>query len=110
MAAYDAVTMTNTLLSRKFGLRDVNLKTQDIEAMATLFMRLEMFQILSKNAALSPRAKRELMRRVVAKFFPVRDGPPSSPQRSPPFHREERLADIQSIINSELRHAYGPKK
>lgn len=110
MATADAIDIANNVLRRKFGLSDdVRMDAAEVSGVARAILSLEVFQILTRQSVMTPRAKREFVRRVVAKFFPIRDGAISGAPKLPAPSPQERQADIESIIARELRNSYGPR-
>jgi hypothetical protein len=106
LATVDAAQSVNSYLASKFGLPDVSLDVSDVRTVAQAILRLEITEILVSKSCLSEKARDELVNRIVSRHFPKRDNIPgaNSVHRQP--SREERVADIESVISRELKRSF----
>jgi len=106
-ATSDASYAVNSHLTSRFGLDDSGIDIDEVRSIYIAILKLEVAEILTRHSRLSPRSKRVMIDRIIARAHPRRDGVPSSISAPKPT-RNERVQDIESVITRELKRAFPP--
>lgn len=107
VATAQAISDVNADLENQFGMSGVEIDAQRIRVTALEVMQVEIAEALLGKSTASARARRELVHRIVGRLAPLRDGAPApTPYPTRPT-REDRVGDLERLVQRELKKSYG---
>lgn len=110
VATAQAVSDVNADLESQFGMAGVEIDSQKVRITALEVMQVEIAEALLGKSTVSTRSRRELVNRIVGRLAPLRDGAPApTPYPTRPT-REDRVGDLERLIQREMKRSFPPPK